>query len=299
MSPADPNKPALGRALARPRYEIMPVRGGLEAAQGLFAGAVASVTCSPALGMDGSLDFALGLKRLGLRVIPHLAARRIRDSEHLTSILERMAAAAVRDVFVVAGDDTDTPGAYASGLELIRDLHESGAKLDSIGVPCYPEGHAFIEDGVLEEALVCKADYAHYMVTQLCFDAPLIRRWLHHIRGLGVSLPVHIGIPGVIERRRLMGIAMRIGLGDSVRFLRRNMGLAGGFLGPGRYAPDRLLRELTDCFAEPTLGVEGIHVNTFNQVQATEDWRRQWLDALASAGGGFDHADASRREAPH
>lgn len=282
MNSNEQGEPALVRALARPRYEIVPLRGALEAAQALPEGAAVSVTCSPALGLDQSLEFAVSLTqaRRDLRVIAHLAARRVRDRQHLKSVLARMAAAGLRHVFVIAGDRTDQAGAYESGFALVRDLHELRADLDTVGVPGYPEGHAFLSEAQLNEALNAKAAFADYAVTQLCFDAGLIRQWLQQRRAGGLGLPVYIGIPGALQRRRLLGIALRIGLGDSVRFVRRNGGLAGGLMGAARYVPDDLLYAMAGDFADPALGIAGVHINTFNQIEATEAWRHSFCARL-------------------
>lgn len=278
-------EPALARALARPRYEIVPLRGALEAAQALPEGAAVSVTCSPALGLDQSLEFAVSLRqaRRDLHVIAHLAARRVRDRRHLKSVLARMAAAGLRNAFVIAGDRTDHAGAYDSGFALVRDLHELRADLDTVGVPGYPEGHPFLNESQLDQALSAKAPFADYVVTQLCFDAGVIRDWLQQRRAAGLGLAAYIGVPGALERRRLLGIALRIGLGDSVRFVRRHGGLAGGLMGAARYVPDDLLYAMADDFADPALGIAGVHINTFNQIEATEAWRHSFCGRLEQA----------------
>lgn len=264
-------------ALARSRFELMPIRGGLDAAAHLPAGTTVSVTCSPAVGLEKSLDFALALARRELRVVAHLAARRVSDHGHLARILERLEGGGIHDVFVVAGDHTDKPGEFASGLALIEAIRAAGAPMRSIGVPAYPEGHPSISDQALEEALIGKSKLADYMVSQLCFDTARIERWLHGVRDHGIGLPVYLGVPGVLERRRLLGIGMRIGLGDSLRFLRNHGNLAGGLLSPSRYTPFDLLAALDDAFDDPYLNIAGVHFNTFNQVEETLKWSQGFV----------------------
>ncbi len=264
-------------ALAHSRFELMPIRGGLDAAASLPPGATVSVTCSPAVGLDKSLDFAVALARRDLRVVAHVAARRVRDRDHLTRILDRLDAGGIRDVFVVAGDHTDHPGEFASGLALIEAIRAMDAPLRSIGVPAYPEGHPTISDHALDEALISKSGLADYMVSQLCFDTARIERWLHGVRDHGIGLPLYLGVPGVLERRRLLGIGMRIGLGDSLRFLRNHGNLAGGLLSPSRYTPFNLLSALDDAFEDPYLNIAGVHFNTFNQVEETVKWSQGFV----------------------
>ena len=71
----------------------------------------------------------------------------------------------------------------------------------------------------LMEALEKKKDLADYIVTQMCFDANILGDWLVRINQQGVHLPVWVGLPGVIERGRLLRTSLRIGVGDSLAFL--------------------------------------------------------------------------------
>lgn len=275
--------PRLGDALARPRYELIPMRGALGQARLLPVGTTVSVTCSPTRGIQPTVELAERVRALGHVAIPHLAARRFESRRHLQDTIQRLGAAGIRDVFVVGGDGKDGSGPYRSGAELIAALAEIEPNLRSVGIPCYPEGHALISAQLLDEAIDDKRFFAGHMVTQMCFDTGVIHDWLSRIRERGVDLPVHIGIPGVIERRRLLGIALRIGLGDSTRFLGRNSSLVGRLAGPSRYTPDPLMPGLDAMLAEPALGVAGLHINAFNEIEKTEVWRRQWLEKLSAS----------------
>ena len=63
--------------------------------------------------------------------------------------------------------------------------------------------------------LKAKQPYASYMITQMCFDPEVIVEWLRRVRAEGVDLPVHLGVPGVAERAKLLKIALKIGVGQS------------------------------------------------------------------------------------
>jgi methylenetetrahydrofolate reductase (NADPH) len=118
------------------------------------------------------------------------------------------------------------------------------------------------------------------MVTQMCFDPEIIGEWLRKIRSEGVDLPVHLGVPGVAERTKLLRIALKIGVGQSARFLKSNLGLVGRMMAPGGYSPDDLLLALAPCFDTPPFNIEGVHFYTFNQLETTEKWRVQMLARL-------------------
>lgn len=286
-------------ALAEPRFELIPIKGMLEQAAALPAGSQVSVTCSPKLGLDRTLQSAVALRERGFQAVPHLAARLVRDRAHLADLLQRLARSGLPDVFVVGGDSPQPAGEFASGLALLEAMDGTGPRPGRIGIPCYPEGHAGIDPTVLASALQAKARHADYMVSQICFEAGPIVDWLARVRDSGVTLPVHVGLPGVMDARRLWSMALQIGLGTSTRVLRRNSSMLGRLLGP-EYRPDELVWELAERLGDPALGFAGFHLNTFNQVQATEQWRAGMLARMRGWYGGAvlgtpPHAAATSR----
>ena len=99
----------------------------------------------------------------------------------------------------------------------------------------------------------------------------------------GVTLPVHIGIPGVAEPHRLLAIAARIGVADTHRFLSKNVRFVARMLRSGGfYKPDGLLDGLAPTVADAAANVVDLHLYTFNAVDATERWRKEFLARLAA-----------------
>lgn len=276
---------ALGRALATSRYEIVPMRHALDHARRLPPGTTVTVTCSPTQGVDATVALAEQVSALGYTAVPHLAARRFSSRRHLEDVVGRLGNAGINDVFVVGGDGppdgSNQAGPYSRGAELINALAEIKPDIRSVGIPCYPEGHAFIAAEVLDHALEDKSFFAGHMVTQICFNPDAIRQWLERIRSRGVTMPVYIGIPGVIQRRKLLSIALKIGLGDSTRFLKKGASMLGQLAGAATYTPDTLVDGLVELLDDPELNVAGFHINSFNQIEKTEDWRKQRLAASA------------------
>src|SRR5699024_7449362 len=131
-----------------PRYEIVPMRHALEHAGALPAGTTVTVTCSPTRGVDATVELAVQVAALGYTAVPHLAARRFSSRRHLEDVAERLGHGGINDVFVVGGDGppdgSNQAGPYARGAELIGALAEIKPDIRSVGIPCYPEGHAFI-----------------------------------------------------------------------------------------------------------------------------------------------------------
>ncbi|TLF47355.1 methylenetetrahydrofolate reductase [Halomonas urmiana] len=265
-------------ALARSRYELLPLADLQEAAHRLPPGAWVTVTCSPRHGIERTLEAAERLSRDGFCVVPHLAARLVRDHDHLEAIAARLSAAGIDDAFVVGGDAPRPAGDYANGLALLEALSQLPGRPARLGVPAYPEGHRQLDGALLQRDLEAKARIADYAVTQMCFESAPLLDWLRRQRAGGLALPVYAGIPGVIAHARLLSVALRIGLGPSTRALGRQRGLLGRLLRPAVYRPEGLMRGLWPSLEEPG-GFAGLHVYSFNQVSAT----RAWLEALCAS----------------
>lgn len=271
---------ALRYSLSRAYLEVIPARGIEKRLECLPERAYVAITCSPTKGVDATLELAERMSSKHLRLVPHVAARTVRDRCHLQDILHRLEALEVDSVFVPGGDREQPIGKYASSLQLLRDMAELGHGIRDIGVAAYPEGHPLIDSEELQHALLAKQEFASYMVTQMCFDAATIIRWLRVMRERGVRLQAWLGLPGVAERSKLLATSLRIGVGDSTRFLAKQPKIAAELLKHKIYRPDALLAELSPHLADTVLQVSGFHLYSFNQIENTENWRVEMLEAL-------------------
>lgn len=276
-----PARAALAALLRRPTFELIPLRNALDQATFLPPGATVSVTASPAKGIEATVALCEQLQARGFRAVPHLSARMVRDRVHLADLVVWLEGAGVDRAFIVGGD-TKEPGDYPDGLSLLRAMHDIGHPLAEIGIPCYPQGHAFIADGPLLDALRDKARYASYMTTQMCFDPGAIATWTAARRAEGIALPIHVGVPGVAEPQKLLAISARIGVADTHRFLVKNVRFVARLVRSGGfYRPDALLEGIAPHAADPRAGFVDLHMYTFNAIDTFERWRRSTLDRLA------------------
>jgi methylenetetrahydrofolate reductase (NADPH) len=275
---------AVRTALSHARYELLPT-AKVEAAviEHVPTDIRLTVTASPAKGLDATLDCAERLLAKGYRVSPHLAARMVRDRAHLADLVDRLVALGVDDVFVPAGDADPPAGIYPGSLDLLRDLSELGRPFPAVGITGYPESHPTISDDVTVQAMWDKREHATYIVSNLCFDAGMIRRWVERLRRRGVSMPVLIGMPGPVERAKLLAMATKIGVGESTRFLSKNASVFARIAAPGGYRPARLLEQTAPLFADEAMAVNGVHLYTFNQIAETEQWRTKLLGETLTA----------------
>jgi methylenetetrahydrofolate reductase (NADPH) len=275
---------ALSRVLEDPTFELIPLKNVRDQAAALPRGATVSVTASPGKTIETTVDLAIELEATGLRAIPHLSARMIRDRAHLSTILSRLRDAGIDRAFIVGGD-ADEPGEFLDGLSLLRAMAELGQLPAELGCPCYPQGHPDIPEDVLGQALRDKAPFVQYMTTQLCFDPRAIATFIADRRTEGIDLPVKLGIPGVAEIPKLLTISARIGVKDASKFVLRNYRFVGQLLKAGGvYKPSRLLRDLAPVIADPAANVIGLHVYTFNNVTATVAWRDELRGDLMATG---------------
>jgi methylenetetrahydrofolate reductase (NADPH) len=272
----------VARLLADPRFELMPFESFGEQMEHLPDGAEIAITTSPSLGIDPTIEWTEKAAARGYEIVPHIGARYVRDEAHLEEIADRITDAGVTDVFVPGGEREEPAGEFDSAYALLSTLEELGYAFDEVGITGYPEGHYFLDDETLVEAMEKKRPYATYVVTQICYDPDAILEWIETIRGRGVDLPVEVGIPGVMNYQRLLNISQRVGVGDSLRFLRKTTGVLDfvrQFVGSrGKYAPDDLVEGLAPYADDPDYGIRGLHIYTFNQVPDTESWRRGRLD---------------------
>jgi methylenetetrahydrofolate reductase (NADPH) len=278
------SKPADGAAqlLESPRFELMPFDSFGEQMAHLPDGAEITITASPTLGLEATLEWSEKAAKEGYEIVPHIAARYVEDADHLDEIATRMKDVGVTDIFVPGGDREEPIGEYESAYELLVALDELGHEFEEVGITGYPEGHDFLGEETLAEAMERKVPHATYLTTQLCYDPETIVSWIEDVRDRGVKLPVEVGIPGVMKYQRLLQISRKVGVGDSVRFLRKTSGVLGfvkQLVGSrGKYTPDALVDGLALYADDSEYALRGIHIYTFNQVPDTEDWRRSRLE---------------------
>ncbi|MFF0463915.1 5,10-methylenetetrahydrofolate reductase [Streptomyces mexicanus] len=272
---------AVRSLLGRVRYEVLPARTTEEKVLAhVPRDVVVTVTASPVKGLEPTLALTERLAAHGFRVVPHVPARLLRDDTHLKDVAERLRAAGVDDVFVPAGDADPPAGPYHGALPVLRRLSELGAPFARTGVTGYPESHPFLHDDITVQAMWDKRAHATYIVGNLCFDPRVLGDWIARIRRRGVTLPVHVGVAGPVQRAKLLAMATKIGVGESTRFLTRHTAWFARFAAPGGYTPHKLLSRAAPALTAPSAGVAGLHLFTFNQIAETERWRRALLDRL-------------------
>jgi len=278
------------------RWELVPIKSIEPAIEALPAGASVSVSCSPAKGVDATLDVCARLIDHGHDAVPHIATRMVADREHTARIAAWAERYRPSELFVIAGDAETPSGPYEGAAAFLRDLFEAGGVSSSIGVSGYPDGHPLIDVAVQREHLHLKQDLlraagvAGSVSTQMCFDIPRIVAWTERLRADGVTLPIRLGIPGVVDRARLLTLGTRLGIGQSLRYLRKNRAAIGQLVAPGGYDPTVLVEGVASRATE--LAITSLHVFTFNAIADSVAWADGLLAESAAGDGDAGRAAA-------
>lgn len=263
--------------LTHARYEVLPTARIVEqVVQGVPKDVQITVTASAAKGLELTLTTAETLRAEGYDVVPHLAARMVHGKSELAEIVARLTGIGVHAVFVPGGD-AEADETYPDALALLEDLAAMGQPFDQVGIAGYPESHPTIHDDVTIQSMWDKRKYATHVVSNLTFDPAIIKRWVHRMRERGITMPLLIGMPGPIDRAKLLSMATKIGVGESTKFLVKQKGVMARLTAPGGFTGERFFTKCLPTISEPGSLIEGLHIYTFNQVAETEAWRQRLL----------------------
>jgi methylenetetrahydrofolate reductase (NADPH) len=192
----------------------------------LAPGTTVNVTFLPGTDPVDTIAVAERLHNDGMKPVPHLAARSLRDADQLDDLLSHFVGkAGVSEVLVIGGGVDKPVGQFSETMQLLSTglLQKHGIR--SIGVAGHPEGSPDISDDEIATALAAKNELAAkegldlYIETQFCFEADIVLAWEKAARAAGNKLPIRIGIPGPATIKTLFRFAQISGIGPSMRFI--------------------------------------------------------------------------------
>jgi len=221
------------------------------------------------------------LREQGLNPVPHIAARRFASPAAAAEFLALLRdEAQVTRVLLIAGDSRVPVGPFDSSVALLETGLLEAHGIASVGFAGYPDGHPRIAAAALDAARERKLAYAAangldaFLVTQFCFDAGAILRWVERLRACGTPVPVRVGVAGIATIRMLLGYARRCGIGNSIRALGAEPISLPRLL--TRRGPEQVVREVAAAPAGAT--VAGLHCFPFGGFAPTA----RWLQAVAA-----------------
>lgn len=229
---------------------------------------------------------AKALAAHGLAPVPHMPARQIRNAADLGERLARLTGeAGVTQALALGGGLPEPFGEFSSAIELLRTGLFEDHGITRIGFAGHPEGNTDITkvhgEGALMAALREKQAYAReagleaYLATQFLFEPGPVVNWARTLRSQGITLPVHVGIPGPATVKTLVKFAAMCGVGASARVIRKQAMNVTKLLTVS--TPDDLVSALARASRdEPELDIRQAHFYPFGGF----DKLFSWLDTV-------------------
>ena len=218
----------ISKAAADWSIEVTPTGAGkIESFSDCLApGTTVNVTFLPGSDPADTIAVAERLHNDGMRPVPHLAARSLRDPYQLDELLAAFTSrCGVEEVLCIGGGVDKPVGGFDATMKVLETGLIQKHGIRSIGVAGHPEGSPDITDDEIAEALAAKNALAErdgldlYIETQFCFEADIVLAWERKVRASGNKLPIRIGIPGPATIKTLFRFAQISGIGPSMRFI--------------------------------------------------------------------------------
>jgi methylenetetrahydrofolate reductase (NADPH) len=222
------------------------------------------------------------IRAAGLEPVPHVPARFVRDKTDLEHRLGVFAERGkITQALVLGGGAPHPLGTYDAAIQLLETGLFEAHGIRKIGVAGHPEGNPDIikakGEAALIDALKVKQAYlsAHgvegYIATQFLFEAGPVAYWAKGLRDAGVTLPVHVGVPGPATIKTLVKYAAMCGVGNSARFIRKQALNVTKLLTVS--SPDAFVENLAKLhFGKPELGIAAPHLYPFGGFDKLLDW---------------------------
>jgi len=243
------------------------------------------ISAVPNRAVAESLTAAIRLRAAGFEPVPHVAVRNFATGAALEDFLARLnGEAGVQRALVVAGDRSEC-GPFASALDAIASGLLRRCGIRSVGVAGYPDGHPRLGEDALLRALADKIAAAEAgglaveIVSQFCFEAPVILDYIARLRGRGFAQPLRVGLAGPTGLAALLRYAGRCGVRASAQALAARSGLIRRMLAVTE--PDDLVRALADAAPANVAA----HFFSFGGLPATAGWARAAADGRIALDG--------------
>lgn len=228
------------------------------------------------------IEAVAALRAQGLEPVPHVPARFVRDRSDLEHRLAAFAEGGkIAQALVLGGGAPQPLGIYDAAIQLLETGLFEAHGIRKIGVAGHPEGNpdiikargeaALIEALKVKQAYLAQHDMKGYIATQFLFEAGPVAYWAKGLRDEGITLPVHVGVPGPATIKTLVKYAAMCGVGNSARFIRKQALNVTKLLTVS--SPDAFVENLAKLhFDKPELGIAAPHLYPFGGFDKLLDW---------------------------
>jgi methylenetetrahydrofolate reductase (NADPH) len=240
-----------------------------------------TITFLPGDNFRSNVETAIALRRAGFNPVPHIASREIFSRDALNDFVARLRSEAdVRRVLLIAGDVAAAHGPFKSSRDVAATGLLQAHGITRISIAGHPEGHPCLDEAATFAVLARWRDWSREtgvrvgMVTQFCFEAGPILKFLGELKVRHIDLPVIIGLVGPATPATLTKFALRCGIGNSMRALRGQIGRFGRLLvDTGR---DDVMHGLEAASRDATSGIAGFHLFPFGGLRKSRNWLRDY-----------------------
>ena len=267
----------------------------------LDPGTTVNVTFLPGSDPMDTVAVAERLHNEGMNPVPHLAARSLRDTDQLDTLLAAYTSrCGVNEVLVIGGGVDHPVGAFSDSMQVLETGLIQRYGIQNVGVAGHPEGSPDITQSEIADALAAKNRLAKrdglkmYIETQFCFEADIVLAWERDVRAAGNALPIRIGIPGPATIKTLFRFAQISGIGPSMRFISKQARNVAKLMTV--QSPHLLLADLAaGMSADPDCLIQHFHFYPFGGFARTA----AYASAVANGDirilpkGGFDVMDTA------
>jgi len=168
-----------------------------------------SIVHLPGIRLSESIRTATSLRRSNstVNIIPHIAARNIKNKQELFSSCERFQDLGISDVLLIGGG-RKTGDCYGNTDVVLRDIQDKGYSFQKIICGVYPQKET------IESVQSTKYKYYSGGITQLCFNLKQLRSF---------SDSTTIGVPSNCSLTELFRFVQFCGIAKSTREMLCNL----------------------------------------------------------------------------
>lgn len=236
----------------------------------------------PGTPYEGIVTECVRIREQGFEPVPHLVARNAPTPAEFEEFLKRLIGeAGVNRALCLAGD-VDTPrGDWIQALDILGSgiLQRNG--ITNVRISAYPEGIPKVPTPVLDQALRDKVKLCAEtgldatIVSQFAFEAEPVVNRIREIRGEGITNKMRVGICGPASVTNLLKYAVKCGVGNSLKALRRPEMLAN--LLTKMTAADIVNAVAADAEARGDDNIIGFHFFSFGGLFASVNWAQDGI----------------------
>jgi methylenetetrahydrofolate reductase (NADPH) len=216
-------------------------------------------------------------RRLGFQPVPHVPVRLLDSADALDRVLRQLSGqGGANEVMLVAGDYPRAAGPYADVVSALGTEMLPRLGFRRVAFAGHPEGHPKVPLAQIRAAELAKCRLAHAqgleasLVTQFLFEAEPFLEWAVALRRASLPADLVCGLSGPATLGTLLKLAVRCGVGPSIRALGgqgaqwRNLLSVQG--------PEHLLSQLAAVTAAGGAPFSGVHLFGFGGFRRTVEW---------------------------